>query len=58
MHKDLDAMSKLVDAMQKRIHELEDQLERCRNTTEDVAIGQKLQCACCNEWKPCMCDKT
>lgn len=64
MHKDLEAMSRLVDSMQARIDWLENELiqtrialARSQDVTEEVAIGQKMRCGGCNEWKPCMCDK-
>lgn len=57
MHKDLEALSKVIAAMQDEIDRLNLALVRSRETSEDIAIGQKIVCVCCNQWKPCMCDK-
>lgn len=56
-------MSRLVDAMQTRIDQLEGEnrdlreaLARARQTQEDIALGVQMQCAGCGCYKPCSCD--
>lgn len=47
----------LVDRLEAENAHLRADLAECRQTVEDVAIGQALECVTCGKFRPCMCDK-
>lgn len=57
-HKELEAMSKIIAAMQDEIDRLTLALAASRQTTEDIACGAKMECIRCGRLKPCECDHT
>ncbi len=56
MHKDLEALSKVIHHMQGEIDRLNLALAASRQTTEDIACGAKMECLRCGKLKPCDCD--
>ncbi len=44
-------------ALEDENESLREQLAECRQTIEDVAIGQALECPTCGKFRPCCCDK-
>lgn len=33
------------------------EIQQCRETIEDVAVGTQLECRVCGRYHPCNCDK-